>query len=396
MASVKNQTMGKIPFIIFLALISSGGPIANDVFLPALPDMPQALGEPVAIVNLILTAYFFAQAIGMLLIGPFADRYGRKKPVGLCLMLYILGSSVCAFSSNVWIIIGARVVQGFGGGAMVSLATALVKDCFDGEDRQNALIAIQAITSVAPLAAPILGSFLLMFTDWRGTFIAQALIGLCALPLYLRTQETLQKDQTTKSGTLSIFKGFGSILKNTPLVFFILGASLAGATMLAYVTAASYIYIDFFQLPKMGYSLFFSANAAIGVLLTMLVPKILKKVSQKRLVGATFCITPFISAAFLFSADVSPYVFSFYIIFLVSMVGAVRPVAVNLIMGMHDGDTGSLASLINFAFAMLGCLGSLLISQPWPTYIVGVGVISLVAALGSLIIWLGLTKKGRI
>lgn len=394
--TVKKQRMAKAPFVFFLALISSGAPIATDLYLPALPDMPQALGQPISIVNLTLTAYFFAQAIGMLLFGPLSDRYGRKRPVGMGILFYIAGSLLCAFSNSVWTIIAARALQGFGGGGMVSLATALVKDCFEGRDRQNALVAIQAIGSLAPLIAPVAGSALLMVTDWRGTFVAQSLIGICSLPFFARLQETVPSEERATGSICCAFRGFGGILKDAPLTALLVGAGLTSTIMMAYITSASYVYVDFFGLTKMQYSLFFALNAAMGTVGALLIPVALKRTTPKRLLSIIFTVIPLASVLHLFVASASPFVFVFCTILIVPLAMATRPVAVNILMGMHEGDTGTLSSLINFAFAMMGCAGSLLTSLPWPSYVMAVGGIALGASLITLIIWLFVKKEQRV
>ncbi len=390
--SVAKQSLGKAPFIVFLALISSGAPIATDLYLPALPDMPAALGEPISTVNLTLTAYFLFQALGTLIIGSLSDRYGRKRPLGWGLALFIGGGTLCALAQNVWLMIAARALQGFGGGGLVSLATALTKDCFEGKERQNALVIIQAIGSGAPLVAPVLGSGLLLFTDWRGTFAAQVVIGLCALPCFVQLKETVPPEERIANNPLALFSGFRSILRDRPVAAFLLGSGLSSVMLMAYVTSASYVYIDFFGLSKIEYSFFFAFNSATGVIGALMVPFVLRYVTRKKLLTIIFSILPLASVMHLLVAESSPFVFMACIIVLVSLTMSVRPVSINILMGMHDGDTGALSSLINFSFSLFGCVGSLAISQAWPSYIIGVGVISLFVSLGSLIIWLILVK----
>lgn len=391
-----KQTLGKVPFIIFLGLISSGGPIATDIFLPSLPEMPAYFGVSAAAANLILTAYFFSQAVGILLVGPFSDRHGRKKPLGACLAMYIIGGLICALGNSVWVVIAARVLAGFGGGGLMALSMALVKECFDGETRQNSLLAVSAITTCAPLVAPLLGAAILAFADWRGTFTAQAIIGLAALPFYLRINETLAPEDRTTGSALSTFKGMGSMLKSGPLMLMVITTSLCALGVLAYVTSASYIYIDLFQLPQIGYSIFFSINALMGVVFTVLAPKVLKKVSAQNLVTASYILTTLGGLTCFFVGGLSPFVFLGCTLLIVSINGATRPVAVNLALDMHDGDTGSLSSLINFTFTMMGCLGSLLISLPWPNYIFGLGVMAATASGVALVLWTIMRKAKHI
>ena len=383
----KNQKMSTVGFIALLGLLSSSPPLATDLFLPALPDMPGELGEPVSVINLIITVYFFMQAVGMLTFGPISDRFGRKNPLLVALALFIGGAIVTALAPNAWVAIGARVFQGLGGGGMVSIATALVKDCFEGETRQNALVAIQAIGAIAPMVAPILGSAILMVMDWRGTFLAQAVFALVALVFFPRMVEPLAPEDRAEGNPLRCFVGLVHVTKNGLFMALLLAGAMSMVPMMAYVTSASYTYIDFYGTTTFVYSLFFAANAVMSIVSTAAVPFLLKVTSWKSLMTIALAGYLAMSAILLFAAPFSPFVFLGAVIIGSFSCSVVRPVSVNALMDLHSGDTGSAAAMINCVNTLFGCFGSLLISLPWTNFVWGLGWIALGSGVIGLLIW---------
>ncbi len=124
-----------------------------------------------------------------------SDKYGRKKVLIIGSTLYVAASAICALSFTVYMMIAARVVQGIGAGAIIAVSTALIKDCFSGEQRTTILALVQSVAGVAPMIAPVLGAILLVFTDWRGSFVVLTIAGVLCLLLSLLYQETLSGEE---------------------------------------------------------------------------------------------------------------------------------------------------------------------------------------------------------
>ena len=113
-----------IRFILLLALLSAFPPLSTDMYLPAIPFLEKTWQLPLFIVNLTLVFFYITYCCSMLVYGPLSDRFGRKPPLISGLLLFIAASLLCAFSVNIWMLIGARIIQGMGAGAASSISLA--------------------------------------------------------------------------------------------------------------------------------------------------------------------------------------------------------------------------------------------------------------------------------
>jgi DHA1 family bicyclomycin/chloramphenicol resistance-like MFS transporter len=121
----------------------------------------------------------------MLLWGPFSDKYGRKPVLVLGLIVYTAASALCAVSGSIGMLIACRILQAAGAGAASSTSSAILKDVYAGSRLEKTLALTQTIFIICPVVAPMLGGQLLRFTDWRGTFYAQVLLGVAVTVLAL-------------------------------------------------------------------------------------------------------------------------------------------------------------------------------------------------------------------
>ena len=118
---------GLIFFIIFLSLVI---PLSTDIYLPALPKMAIIFNDTKGLISYTLIGFFIFFGISTLIWGPISDKYGRKPILTLGVLIYTIGSVLCVLASNIYGLIIYRVIQSIGGGAIVAIAGAIVKDSF--------------------------------------------------------------------------------------------------------------------------------------------------------------------------------------------------------------------------------------------------------------------------
>lgn len=389
MSSSSPYHLGTQALIGYLAFLSAFAPISTDLYLPALPGMAHQLQTSPEIINLTLSGFFLIFALSMLIWGPLSDKYGRKPILYIGSGLYILSSLGCAFAGTAVQLIGARALQALASGALSGVAMTVVKDVFKGKLMENVLTAIQTITVLAPLLAPLLGGFLLHLTSWRGCFWVLGGCGATAFGGALFLQETLQ-DPLQGSALHSLtriivvlrHRGFRSLL----LVF---SAAIMG--FMAYLATSSYIYQEIFHITPGQFSYFFAANAGVSLLGPLVYIRFLRDISKRRLMACAFSLIAVCGGLLLIAGHASPFSFALLYLPITACGSAIRPASTMLMMQQLDSDNGTVASLIGSTGLLFGCLSMLLCSLPfWPSFIVAAGSISLISGTLCCIFWLHL------
>ncbi len=385
------HTPGLIALLLVSGLIT---PLSTDMYTPAVPSMPVYFSTTAAMINATLLVYFVFFALAMLFFGPVSDRYGRKPLYVMGIATYTLGSLFCAVAPTVYLLIAARIVQGIGAGAVSSVSTALVKDCFKQKYREKILIIIQLLFVVGPVIAPLVGAILLQFGTWRLTFVTLTVIGAICTVGTLFFEESLPVEERLKVSVFQSLKRLGVVAGNKGFLLLLLISSLFNLPFMAYVAVASYIYIDFFNLTQLQYSYFFAAVAGLSVF-GPLIYLSLSRLVKLRTITSLLLGAGLLSGFLLFFAGhLSPFVFCFAFLLIALAQAAIRPFATNLLLVQQEGDTGSASSLINFMGTAMGCLGMFLTLFPWPNYIFALGVITTIGLVSAIGIWIYLRRSG--
>src|SRR3954452_5133063 len=177
--------------LAILSALMGFASISTDLYLPAMPEMGRALGADAGTVELTVSGYLIGFSLGQLLWGPIGDRHGRRLPVAIGLVLFVIGSAGCALAGSAWALIGWRIVQAAGACAGVVLARAMVRDLFEGYRAAQMLSTLMTVMAIAPLLGPVLGGQILAFAGWRAIFWTLVGVGLVTLLALLTLPETL-------------------------------------------------------------------------------------------------------------------------------------------------------------------------------------------------------------
>ena len=384
---VQQKYLGKTGLIALITVLNMTAPLSTDMYLPSFPTMMDEFGVTAGVLNLTLVGFFFFFAVGMLVFGPFSDRYGRKPVLVAGLGLYLAASLACAGAGSIWQLILFRVLQALGAGCMVSVSTALVKDCFDGRMRGTILATIQSMSVVAPMLAPIIGAFIVQYATWRTTFLVLAGISLCSLTAALLLQEPLPPGARLRGPILGSLGRLFVVARNPSFTSLLLVVALIPAGFMAYISVSSYIYQDFFGLSETAYSLFFATNAGVSVLGPLTYIAINRKVPPRLIITGALGLALCGGLAVLLLGRTAPL--AFLLSFIPYSFGSslIRPVSTNTLLSQQDSDTGSASALINFGNTAMGSLGMVLAALPWPDFVTGLGTIAAGCALLALLGW---------
>lgn len=374
-----------------LAFLSAFPPLSTDIYLPALPEMMTVLETTQAMANLSLSLFFVFYAFGILIWGPLSEKYGRK-PILFCgLAIFILASVGCASADTVQALIAARILQAIGGSAATAVSTALVKDSYNGAERAKVLAIIMSMVIVAPIVAPLIGAGLLKYATWRAIFIILAVIGCAAFVLTFFLTETVTKP--FEQSFLYALSRPIAILTNRSLSVLLVLFSLTMLTLMAYLASASYIYIRKFGMNEQAFSYFFAFNAFCAIFGPMIYLRLTRWLSTGFVVAVCFfCI--FLGGVWVMAfGHLSPYMFATGVALVTVSSTIMRPPGANLILEQHEGDTGSVSSLINFSAMLVGSIGMFLISQDWLDQIYVLGLLEVTVGLCGFCLWLYVRNK---
>lgn len=382
----KQTFLGEKGTLIFLVMISAFPPLSTDLYLPALPQMVENFATNEAMVNMTLSIYFITYAIGLLFWGPLSEKYGRKPIMMAGFGFYIVTSILCALSANIEQLIMARMLQAVGGSAVTVVATSIVKDLYDGREREKIMATIMSLVVIAPMVAPVLGAFLLKIASWRMVFVALAIFGSICAVVALFFQETLEKKY--EGSMISSWSRLGVVLKNPRFVSLLGIFSLGPMTMMAFLASSSYIYINGFGLSEQEFSYIFAFNALFATMGPMLYIKLSKYVSVQSIISGAFVLLVCCGVILITVGHVSPFLFAIVVAPATMTVITMRIPGANLMLEQQERDTGSAAALMQFFGMTMGSLGMFLVSIDSENLIRSLGTMQIVVGLTAGGLWL--------
>lgn len=391
---ITNQRyLGNRGLIAFVTLMNMFIPLSMDLYLPALPSMSISLGSSSAVTNLTLSAFFLFYAIGILFWGPISDKYGRKPVLLTGSIIYLICSIASALSFNIYFLILSRIFQGIGAGGITSVSIAIIKDCYSGKKRESILAVCQSITGLAPMLAPIIGSFILKIADWRATFWVLAAISVVNFFLTIAFQETLKEEERYQGTLLGAIGRIIVVGRNKSFMIPAIIFSLSSIPFMGYIAISAYIYQEYFHLSAQGYSYFFAANALLSIFGPFIYIKFLRSTDKKKMATGLLAISVLSGILVMTVGTIVPILF-FLSFVIMSLAGSImRPFTTNMLLEQQKSDTGSVSSLINTLFTVLGSIGMSVASLPWGDIVVGLGIIIAIFSAFSLCGWIWFMKS---
>src|SRR4028119_1207722 len=267
-----------VGLVVILGSLQGLGPAALDAYLPALPNIAAELSASTSATQLTLTATLAGLGLGQLVFGPLSDAFGRRRPLAVGLVLYVIASALCAVAPTIKVLVGLRFVLGLAGAPGVVSAMAIARDSADGATLARLFAALMLVTGAAPVLAPVLGGQLLLVTSWRGIFALLAALGLLMLVVAgLRLPETLPAAQRRAGGLGSTMRTFGMLLGDRSFVLPLMTVLLGCAGLFGYLAGSPFLLQDKFGLSPQAYSAVFAVNTLGLVVLSQVSGRIVHR-----------------------------------------------------------------------------------------------------------------------
>lgn len=285
-----------------MAAVSALPPLAIDMYLPAIPGMAESLETEISVIQNSLSVFLISFGLGMMVFGPFSDRFGRRPLVLFGLAGFGLFSLCLTVSPTADLFLLFRFFQGVLGSAATVVIPAMIRDCL-GKDTAKGMSTVTMIMLTAPLVSPLVGSALLTFSSWRAIFVLLTVYSLVVfLLVFWKLPETLtlvrdsadsrdgegdgeEKESTGGRQRVSFVRNYMAILSTAgiyPHLFTFLFSSMAFFT---YLTSAPFIYITWFELSETVFGLLFTTTAASLILANFLNVKYVSRLGSQRMLN---------------------------------------------------------------------------------------------------------------
>lgn len=259
-----------------LALIASLGPFQFDTYLPALPALAIFMHTSNTMVQLTITASLLGMAAGQLFVGPLIDALGRRRPLIIALTVFVASSIACLLATDVTWMIVARFVLGFSAAGGFVINNAFIRDIAAGGNASRLYSTQAAISSLAPVLAPLVGGQLLLIGDWHIVFIFLSFMGAGVLALAAFTMpETLPREKRSLLGFRNTFTAWSVVLRDKRFVALAVTAGLLFGQVCVFIAGAPFVFEEQFRLTATEYTyafacvtiVMFSANSINRALL---------------------------------------------------------------------------------------------------------------------------------
>ena len=262
-----------------MAAMVAMSPFAIDTYIAALPDIAGFFGVSLHVAELTITLYFLGFAFGNFFGGPLSDAFGRKTIALTGIALYGFAALLITTCTKIEYVLILRVLQAFGGGFATVTGNVFIRDWYSGKQVARFVTIISMIIMLAPLFAPVLGAGLIHWYGWESIFwFLFAFAILLFLSMWLLIPESRAQELITHKITgrqlIEKYRTFFSNKQSTVLLFAI---SLPMSGLYVFITAASFIYMEYFGVSQMRFPLFFSANVVLNIMLSFLNTILLKK-----------------------------------------------------------------------------------------------------------------------
>lgn len=374
--------------ILLLAMLTALDAMAIDMYLPGMPAIAQELGVSPGRIQQTLSIFLAGLALGQGIYGPLLDRFGRRVPLLLGVVIFVIGSILGALATSVEALLLARFIQALGAAAGLVTPRAIVADLCDMKESARIFSLLMQVMMIAPIVAPIWGAYLLRHADWRAIFWMLAFLGTMGLLWGLKTiPDSLPVTQRVPLNPGHIVRAYGRELGNKPFMAYTGSGGFALAALFVYISGSAFVFTQHFALSPAVFSYVFAGNSVALVLGGVVSNYVLKAGMPTSRVLALGLIVHTASAWLLYvavQADVAGLIL--YAALIAMSVGSLGMVFGNVtaltmnVAGPQAGTAAALMGMFHYLIsAVVGYIVSLAVPGPHvvPLAIGGCGLLSI-------------------
>jgi DHA1 family bicyclomycin/chloramphenicol resistance-like MFS transporter len=362
MNSPISENSNKTVLILVLGALTALGPFSIDMYLPGFPEIAKDLETDTSRVALSLSSYFIGISAGQLLYGPLMDRFGRKPPLYLGLILYLIASVACAMCETIDSLIAWRFVQAIGSCAAAVGAAVMVRDLFPISESSRIFSLLILVLGTSPMIAPTLGGYVTTSFGWQTVFIILAVLAiLLLLAVRYLLPASYKADPTLSLKPRPILRNFKQVLNNMQFITYALTGAAAFSGLFVYVSGSPQVFMEIFEMDAKIYGWIFAGLSVGFIGASQLSTILLKHFSSEKIVYTSLLCQAITSVLFLFlslnglTGLVSTIAFIFVYL---CCLGLIAPNTSALALAPFNTNAGSASSLLGVSQMTLGALAS--------------------------------------
>ncbi|MDM2904849.1 multidrug effflux MFS transporter [Citrobacter sp. Cpo015] len=367
---VTTASQTGLTFILILSGLMAFTSLSTDIYLPAMPTMAEDLHGNV---ELTITGFLIGFTIAQLIWGPISDHMGRRKPLFIGMVLFIIGSAGCALSTSITQIVFWRVFQALGACTGPMLARAMIRDLFARTRAAQVLSTLVLVMAIAPIAGPLIGGQIIRLSTWHSIFWLLVVIGALMFISLNWLPETLPEDKRVKASLAGAFRNYRSLLTNGRFMRYTLSLTFYYVGAYAFITGSPFVYISYYHVDPQHYGWLFALNI-IGVMAMSVVNRrLVQRHALEQLLKYATMLAALAAVALallvkLESGGIVAIIVSIFLLF--SMNGIIAATSTAAALDAVPNIAGSASALIGALQYGSGIISSLLLAAfsdgtPW-------------------------------
>ena len=367
---VTTASQTGLTLILILSGLMAFTSLSTDIYLPAMPTMAKDLHGNV---ELTITGFLIGFTIAQLIWGPISDHMGRRKPLFIGMVLFIIGSAGCALSTSITQIVFWRVFQALGACTGPMLARAMIRDLFARTRAAQMLSTLVLVMAIAPIAGPLIGGQIIRLSTWHSIFWLLVVIGALMFISLNWLPETLPEDKRVKASLAGAFRNYRSLLTNGRFMRYTLSLTFYYVGAYAFITGSPFVYISYYHVDPQHYGWLFALNI-IGVMAMSVVNRrLVQRHALEQLLKYATMLAALAAVALallvkLESGGIVAIIVSIFLLF--SMNGIIAATSTAAALDAVPNIAGSASALIGALQYGSGIISSLLLAAfsdgtPW-------------------------------
>jgi DHA1 family bicyclomycin/chloramphenicol resistance-like MFS transporter len=256
-----------------------------DLMLSSMPVFGREFGAGSAATQATLSVFALGFALMHLILGPLADRYGRKPCLLVGLVLFTGASVACALATSIETLIAARFVQALGAGAGPLVARAVIRDVYGAEGAGRMMGFVMALFGVGAIVTPILGGLVVDTFGWRANFYVAAGYGVFLLASSLTLLPETMPAHAPGAARARFGRGFGTLLADRRFIVVAASGCLIASAMFTWIAGSSFVVQRVFGHSATVHGLVYAGTVTGFVVMSLISARLAPRLGSYRLLS---------------------------------------------------------------------------------------------------------------